>query len=168
MCRRLLLLLIFILIISPAIASAESSIPGWGEAKWGMAHSALKKHFELNPWEPGSTPICKSKNKIRIWGHDFAVAFYFDDRSDSGKLFKVALVHFNPPAADRGDTTWLYSIKDMLVEKYGNPESFEVKENMKISLWEKSDGQLKLTTLTGRTMMCALEYMAVSTEGNKL
>jgi len=36
------------------------------------------------------------------------------------------------------------------------------------SHWKKSDGQLKLTTLTGRTVMCALEYMAVGTEGKKL
>jgi len=151
--------------VLPAPVSAESTIPGWGEAKWGMTHSAVKKHFDLNPWEPGNTPTCKSKKKIRIWGRDFAVAFYFDARSANGKLFKVALVHFNN---DRGDTTWLTSIKDMLVEKYGNPGSFDVKEKMKISHWKKFDGQLKLTTLTGRTVMCALEYMAVSTEGKKL
>ncbi len=159
------LMMIGILIALPALVSAESGIPGWGKAKWGMTHSALKKHFGLNPWEPGNTPNCKSKKKIRIWGRDFAVAFYFDERSASGKLFKVVLVHFNN---DKGDTAWLNSIKDMLVEKYGNPGSFEVKEKMKISHWKKSDGQLKLTTLTGRTVMCALEYMAVSMEGKKL
>ncbi len=158
-------MMICILIAMPALVSAEFSIPGWGEAKWGMTHSALKKHFDLNPWEPGKIPTCKSKKKIRIWGRDFAVAFYFDERSASGKLFKVVLVHFNN---DKGDTAWLNSIKDMLVEKYGNPGSFEVKEKMKISHWKKSDGQLKLTTLTGRTVMCALEYMAVSMEGKKL
>ncbi len=159
------LMMIGILIALPALVSAESGIPGWGKAKWGMTHSALKKHFDLNPWEPGNTPTCKSKKKIRIWGRDFAVAFYFDERSASGKLFKVVLVHFNN---DKGDTAWLNLIKDMLVEKYGNPGSFEVKEKMKISHWKKSDGQLKLTTLTGRTVMCALEYMAVSMEGKKL
>ena len=166
--RVVSLIMICILIALPSIASAESDIPGWGKAKWGMTHSEVKKHFDLNPWEPGNTPTCKLKKKIRIWGHDFAVAFYFDERSANGKLFKVALVHFNPPGADPGDTAWLNSIKDMLVEKYGNPESFEVKEKMKISHWKKSDGQLKLTTLTGRTVMCALEYMAVSMEGKKL
>ncbi len=159
------LMLICILIVLPAQVSAESTITGWGKAKWGMTHSAVKKHFDLNPWEPGNTPTCKSKKKIRIWGHGFAVAFYFDERSANGKLFKVALVHFN---YDKGDTTWLNSIKDMLVQKYGNPASFDVKDKMKISHWKKSDGQLKLTTLTGRTVMCALEYMAVGTEGKKL
>ncbi len=159
------LMLICILIVLPAQASAESTIPGWGEAKWGMTHSAVKKHIELNPWEPGNTPTCKTKKKIRIWGRDFAVAFYFDERSANGKLFKVTLVHFNN---DKGDTTWLISIKDMLVEKYGTPESFDIREKMKISHWKKSDGQLKLTTLTGPTIMCAREYMAVSTEGKKL
>jgi len=159
------LMLICILFVLTTRVSAESTIPGWGKAKWGMTHSAVKKNFDLNPWEPGSTPTCKSQKKFRIWGRDFAAAFYFDERSADGKLFKIALVHFNN---DKGDTTWLNSIKDMLVQKYGTPESFEVKENMKISHWEKSDGQLKLMTLTGRTVMCALEYMAVSTEGKKL
>lgn len=148
-----------------AQVSAESTIPGWGAAKWGMTHSAVKKNFDVHPWEPGNTPTCKMKKKIRIWGRDFAVAFYFDERSAAGKLFKVVLVHFSN---DQGDTTWLNSIKDTLVEKYGNPESFMVKEKMKISHWLNSDGQLKLTTINGRTVMCALEYMAVRTEGKKL
>jgi len=56
----------------------------------------------------------------------------------------------------------------MLVEKYGTPESFSVREKMKTSHWKNSDGQLKLTTVTGRTVMCALEYMAMNTEGKKL
>jgi hypothetical protein len=162
------LILICILIVWPAPVSAESTITGWGKAKWGMSHSAVKKHFDLNPWEPGSTPTCKLKKKIRIWGRDFGVGFYFDERSSDGKLFKVVLVHINSQAADPGDTAWLNSIKDMLVEKYGNPGSFTVKEKMKISHWINSEGQLKLTTVTGRTLMCALEYMAVSTEGKKL
>jgi hypothetical protein len=159
------LMLICILFILTAQVSAESTIPGWGKAKWGMTHSGVKKHFDLNSWEPGNTPTCKSKKKIRIWGRDFAVAFYFDERSSNGKLFKVVLVHLNN---DKGDTTWLNSIKDMLVEKYGNPDSFKVKEKMKTSHWKSSDGQLKLTTVTGQTVMCAIEYMAVSTEGKKL
>ena len=163
-----LLILISILMIWPARVLAESTISGWGEAKWGMTHSAVKKHFDLNPWEPGSTPTCKLKKKIRIWGRDFRVAFYFDERSAGGKLFKVVLVHINPPAADPVDAGWLNSIKDMLVEKYGNPESFTVNEKMKIRHWINSQGQLKLTTVNGRTVMCALEYMAVSTEGKKL
>jgi hypothetical protein len=163
--RKLLLLLIFVCMLSPAAITAEYSIPGWGKAEWGMTHSELKKHYDLNPWEPGSTPTCKSKKKIRIWGHDFAMAFYFDDRSANGKLYKITLVHFDH---EKGDTTWLHSIKDMLVEKYGTPESFEAKEKEKIALWFKSDGRLKLTTLTGRTIMCAMEYMSVSLEGNKL
>jgi len=110
-------------------------------------------------------PPERVQKKIRIWGRDFAVAFYFDERSASGKLFKVVLAHFDN---DKGDTTWLNSIKDMLVKKYGNPESFTVKEKMKISHWINSEGQLKLTTLSGRTVLCALEYMAVSAEGKKL
>jgi len=162
------LILICVLMVWPAQVSAESTIPGWGKAKWGMTHSTVKKHFDLRPWEPGSTPTCKLKKKIRIWGRDFGVAFYFDERSAGGKLYKVVLVHFNAPAADPGDATWLNSIKDMLVEKYGNPESFRVKEKMKISRWINSEGQLKLTTANGRTVMCALEYMAVRTEVKKL
>jgi len=162
------LILICILNVLPTQVSAESAISGWGDAKWGMTHSGVKKHFDLNPWEPGNTPTCKLKKKVRIWGRDFTVAFYFDERSSNGKLFKVVLVHFNPPEADQGDTTWLNSIKDMLVEKYGNPGSFKIKKKMKTSHWKSSDGQLKLTTVTGQTVMCAIEYMAVSTESKKL
>jgi hypothetical protein len=158
-------MMICILMGVPAQMSAESGIPGWGKAKWGMTHAAMKKLFELNPWEPGTTPVCKAQKKIRIWGRNFAVACYFDQRSANGKLFKVVLVHFDN---EKGDTTWLYSIKDTLVEKYGIPDSFEVKEKMRISQWKKTDGQLKLTTITGHTVMCALEYVAVSLEGNKL
>lgn len=160
--------LICMLILWPVQAPAASPISGWGEAKWGMTHSAVKKHFDLNPWEPGSVPTCKLKKRIRIWGRDFRVAFYFDERSAGGRLFKVVLVHINPPAADPVDAAWLNSIKDMLVEKYGNPQSFIIKEKMKISHWINSQGQLKLTTVTGRTAMCALEYMAMSAEGKKL
>ena len=159
------LLMICILISLPAQASAESGIPGWGTVKWGMPQSEVKKHIALKPWEPDTTPTCKSVKKIRILGQNFKIAFYFDERSAGGKLFKVALVHFNN---DKKDTAWLNSIKDMLVDKYGNPESFEVKNNMKVSQWKKSDGQLKLTTLTGQTVMCALEYTAVGMEGKKL
>lgn len=168
MYQRLILLIIFIFILMPAKISAESGIPGWGKTKWGMTQAEVKKQFDLNPWEPDTIPTCKSKKKVRIWGQDFTVAFYFDERSASGRLFKVTLVHFNPPEADKGDTSWMNSIKDMLVEKYDTPELFEVKGNMKISQWKKTDGQLKLTTLTGRTVMCAMEYMAVSSEGQKL
>lgn len=159
------LIIVSILSLMPLQALAESEIAGWGKAKWGMTHSAVKKYFEINPWEPGNIPTCKSKKKIRIWGRDFTVAFYFDERSDAGKLFKVVLVHFDK---DLRDSAWLNSIKDMLVEKYGTPDSFSVREKMKISQWKNTAGQLKLTTMTGRTVMCALEYMAVDTEGKKL
>lgn len=159
------LMMICILVALPALVSAQSAIPGWGKAKWGMTHAALKKHFDLSPWEPGSIPTCKSQKKIRIWGHDFSVAFYFDERSAGGKLFKVALVHFdNTPE----NSAWINSIKDMLVEKYGTPGSFEIKKHMKISQWKEADGQLTLTTLADQTVMCALEYMAVRMEGKKL
>jgi len=159
------LIIICILSLAPLQTSAESDITGWGKAKWGMTHSAVKKYFDINPWEPGSTPTCKAKKKTRIWGRDFAVAFYFDERSADGKLYKVVLVHFDN---DLRDNDWLNSIKDMLVEKYGTPESFSVREKMKTSHWISSEGQLKLTTVTGRTVMCALEYVAMNTEGKKL
>ena len=98
-------------------------------------------------------------------GHDFAVAFYFDERSANGKLYKVALAHFDTINLD---SAWLNSIKNILVEKYSNPTSFDVKDKMKISIWAKSAGQLKLTTLTGKTVMCAIEYISVRTESEKL
>ena len=163
--RVLSLMLIGVLLAQPFRGSAETDIPGWGKARWGMTYSAVKKQFDLFPWEPGNTPTCKSKKKIRIWGRDFTVAFYFDERSPSGKLFKVVLVHFD---GQKWDTHWIDAIKDLLVEKYGNPESFEVRDKMKISHWKKSEGQLILTTLNGQTVMCALEYSAVRMEGKKL
>jgi hypothetical protein len=98
-------------------------------------------------------------------GHDFGVAFYFDERSANGKLYKVVLAHFD---TTKMDTDWLNSIKNTLVEKYGNPTLFDVKDTMKVSLWSKSAGQLKLTTLTGKTVMCAIEYISVGTESEKL
>jgi hypothetical protein len=98
-------------------------------------------------------------------GHDFGIAFYFDERSANGKLYKVVLAHFD---TTKMDSTWLNSIKNILVEKYGNPALFDVKDKMKISRWTKNAGLLKLTTLTGKTVMCAIEYISVRTESKKL
>ena len=162
---RRYLLLIWSLVALPLLAFAESDIAGWGNAKWGMPHSQVTKLYDLNKWEAGDTPISKLKKRVKIWGHDFGVAFYFDERSANGKLYKVVLAHFDKT---KKDTSWLNSIKDMLVEKYGNPTLFNVKGNMKISMWTKSAGQLKLTTLTGKTVMCAIEYNSVRAESEKL
>lgn len=98
-------------------------------------------------------------------GHDFGVAFYFDEHSADGKLYKVVLAHFD---TTRRDVARLVSIKNILVKKYGNPSSFVVKDKMKVSRWAKSAGQLKLTTLTGSTVMCAIEYLSVGPESEKL
>jgi hypothetical protein len=161
-----LLLVILMCVALPAPALSESNITGWGKAQWGMTYSEIKKHYDLKPWEPGDfLPICKLKNRIRIWDHDFGVAFYFDERSDKGKLYKVVLAHFNN---DITDTSWLNSIKDLLVEKYGNPESFEVKDNMKTSRWTTSDGQMKLMTLAEKNVMCAIEYISLRVADEKL
>ena len=162
---RRYLLLIWSLVALPLLAFAESDIAGWGNARWGMPHSQVTKLYDLNKWEAGDTPISKLKKRVKIWGHDFGVAFYFDERSANGKLYKVVLAHFD---TTKKDTSWLNSIKDMLVEKYGNPALFNVKGNMKVSMWTKSAGQLKLTTLTGKTVMCAIEYNSVRAESEKL
>lgn len=159
------LFLICLIAALPPLVFAESDIPGWGNAKWGMPYSEVTKLYELNNWEVGDTPISKLTKRVKIMGHDFAVAFYFDERSANGKLYKVALAHFDTTNLD---AAWLNSIKNILVEKYGNPKSFDVKDKMKISIWVKSAGQLKLTTLTGKTVMCAIEYISVRTESKKL
>jgi len=159
------LFLICLIAALPPLVLAESDIPGWGKTKWGMPHSEVTKLYELNNWEAGDKPICKLKKRIKIMGHDFAVAFYFDEHSAHGKLYKVALARFD---TTKRDSAWLNSIKNILVEKYGNPTLFDVKDRMKISMWIKSAGQLKLTTLTGKTVMCAIEYISVRTEKEKL
>jgi hypothetical protein len=159
------LLLIWLVAALPNLVTAESDISGWGKATWGMPHSKVIKLYNLNKWEAGDTPISKLKKKIKILGHDFGVAFYFDERSAKGKLYKVVLAHFD---TTKMDSTWLNSIKNILVEKYGNPILFSVKDKMKISIWTKSAGQLKLTTLTGKTFMCAIEYISLGTESDKL
>ena len=162
---RRYLLVLWLIATLPRLVLAESDIEGWGNARWGMLHSEVIKVYELNNWEAGNTPISKLKKRVKILGHDFGVAFYFDERSAKGKLYKVVLAHFN---ATSMDATWLFSIKDMLIEKYGNPTSFTVKDNMKISSWTKSSGQLILTTLLGKKLMCAIEYISVRTESEKL
>jgi hypothetical protein len=162
--RRYLLVLWFIVAL-PSLGLAESDIEGWGNTRWGMPHAEVAKIYELNNWEAGNTPINKLKKRVKILGHDFGVAFYFDERSAKGNLYKVVLAHFN---ATSTDAAWLFSIKEMLIEKYGNPTLFTVKDNMKISRWTKSSGKLKLTTLTGKKTMCAIEYISVSAESEKL
>ena len=159
------ILMIFLIAASVSLVFAESDIAGWGKAKWGMPHADVSKLYELNNWEAGDMPISKLKKRIRIMGRDFGVAFYFDERSGRGKLYKVTLAHFDNI---KKDITWINSIKNTLVEKYGNPTLFDVKGKMKVSMWSKSSGQLKLTTLTGNTAMCAIEYFSVVTEQEKL
>ena len=162
---RRYLFLICLIAASPPLVLAESEIPGWGKAKWGMSHSEVSKLYELNNWEAGDTPISKLKNRIKIMGHEFGVAFYFDDRSANGKLYKVVLARFD---TTKMDSSWLNSIKNILVEKYGNPTLFNIKDKMKISMWTKPSGKLKLTTLTGKTVMCAIEYISVRAASEKL
>ena len=159
------LLLICLFALLPGLAFAESEISGWGKAKWGMSHAEVAKIYVLSSWEPGTNPTCKMKQKIKIMGHDFAVAFYFDQRSAAGKLYRVVLAHFNE---DVTDVLWLKSVKDMLVEKYGNPDTFEIHGKMKASRWIQPDNRLKLTTLTGKTVMCAIEYISMGSESKKL
>ena len=154
-----------ILVLLPSSALAESDITGWAQAKWGMSHAEIAKIYELNPWEPGPSPTCKMKQKIKILGRDFGVAFYFDRPSAAGKLYRVVLAHFNK---DVTDVLWLKSVKEMLVAKYGNPDTFEIHGKMKASQWRKSKNQLKLTTVTGQTVMCAIEYVSLGPESKKL
>ena len=154
-----------ILALLPFPALAESDITGWAKAKWGMSHAEIAKLYELNPWEPGSSPTCKMKQKVKILGRDFGVAFYFDQRSAEGKLYRVVLAHFNK---DVTDVLWLKSVKEMLVAKYGNPDTFEIHGKMKASQWQKSENKLKLTTVTGQTVMCAIEYVSLGPESKKL
>jgi hypothetical protein len=162
--RRYLILICFIVLL-PGLAFAESEISGWGKAKWGMSHAEVTQIYELNSWEPGTNPICKMKQKIKVMGHDFGVAFYFDQRSAAGTLYRVVLAHFN---TDVTDVLWLKSVKEMLVDKYGNPDTFEIHGKMKASQWEKAENRLKLTTVTGTTVMCAIEYMSLGAESKKL
>jgi len=159
------LFFICLLAMLPSLALAESEITGWGRAKWGMSHADVKKIYELNSWEPDNIPTCKMKQKIKLMGRDFGVAFYFDQRSADGKLYRVVLAHFNN---DITDVLWLKSVKEMLVEKYGNPDTFEIHGKMKTSKWEKAENRLKLTTLSGTTVMCAIEYLSLGSESKKL
>jgi len=159
------LFLICLIAVLPSLGWAESEITGWGKAKWGMSHAEVNKIYELNSWEPGTSPTCKMKQKIKIMGRDFAVAFYFDQRSTNGKLYRVVLAHFNN---DVSDVLWLKSVKEMLVGKYGNPDTFDINGKMKASRWIQPDNRLKLTTLTGKTVMCAIEYISMGSESKKL
>jgi len=159
------LFLICLIAVLPSLGLAESEITGWGKAKWGMSHAEVNKIYELNSWESGTSPTCKMKQKIKIMGRDFAVAFYFDQRSTNGKLYRVVLAHFNN---DVTDVLWLKSVKEMLVGKYGNPDTFDISGKMKASRWVQPDNRLKLTTLTGKTVMCAIEYISMGSESKKL
>jgi hypothetical protein len=159
------MLLICLLAVLPSPGLAESEITGWAKAKWGMSHAEVNKIYELNSWEPGTSPTCKMKHNIKIMGRNFAVAFYFDQRSAHGKLYRVVLAHFNN---DVTDVLWLKSVKEMLVEKYGNPATFDINGKMKASQWIQPDNRLKLTTLTGKTVMCAIDYISLGSERKKL
>ena len=46
-------LLICLIAVSAHLVFAESDIPGWGKAKWGMPFSEVTKLYGLKDWEPG-------------------------------------------------------------------------------------------------------------------
>ena len=166
MCIRKCLLIVIIFLVGFASNTvAENEITGWGKTKWGMTHAQVNKLYPLDQWEHGESTMCRMKDKVTINGHPFVVAFYFDQRSQKGRLYKVVLVHFN---RNRAKKAWLNDIGKMLMEKYGGPNSFEIIENMKISKWQKPEGQIKLSTVASEKIMCAIEYVAIRAEGQKL
>ena len=48
------MLLICLTAVLPQLVFAESDVPGWGKAKWGMPFSEVTKLYGLNNWEAGA------------------------------------------------------------------------------------------------------------------
>jgi hypothetical protein len=119
----------------------------------------------LKQWREPSAAPCVGEQAVDAVGHSTQRTADDDQRSADGKLYRVVLAHFNN---DITDVIWLKSVKDMLVEKYGNPDTFDIHGKMKASKWIKSENRLKLTTLTGKSVMCAIEYTSLGSESKKL
>ena len=163
------ILMICIIFCLPFISTslfAETDILGWGKAKWGMTLSQIAKLYDIKGLGVrGEHYACELKEKIKIQGHDFIVIFWFDEPSPSGKLYQVALV-----AQEKiSDSNMFRSVLGLLIEKYGKPDSYQLKSFSKTSLWLKTSGQLEFkTSIPEDTVYCAIEYTAVGSDADKL
>jgi hypothetical protein len=109
------------------------------------------------------------KNPINIQDREFRVWFFFDKESPDGKLIRVNL----SSGAKGGDAYSFEKIAELLIGKYGAPDSDRTKKSNilgraeRTMLWFKKSGQLKckiMILLTGYTQeaVCSLYYTSVA------
>jgi hypothetical protein len=98
------------------------------------------------------------------------VGFWFDKRSPSGKLVKVALASETNEAMD---SSVYESVLRLLVEKYGKPNSKVAPIGSLIKEWSKTSGQLEFKmNSTGSygnmKVICNITYLSAKLEKDKL
>jgi hypothetical protein len=154
---------------------SNTDILGWDKARWGMTHSQVSELYDLKDWEvkhkdsPKWMNICFKKTPINIQDREFRVWFFFDKESPDGKLIRVNL----SSGAKGGDAYSFEKIAELLIGKYGAPDSDRTKKSNilgraeRTMLWFKKSGQLKckiMILLTGHTQeaVCSLYYTSVA------
>jgi hypothetical protein len=165
-----LLFIVFCLLHVTTPLHAEEDIVGFGKTNWGMKQSTIAKLNDIDDWEDGAPPRCFLKDQFIIQGHEFLVGFWFDKRSPSGKLVKVALASETNEAMD---SSVYESVLRLLVEKYGKPNSKVAPIGSLIKEWSKTSGQLEFKmNSTGSygnmKVICNITYLSAKLEKDKL
>jgi hypothetical protein len=158
-----LLFIVFCLLHVTTPLHAEEDIVGFGK-------TTIAKLNDIDDWEDGAPPRCFLKDQFIIQGHEFLVGFWFDKRSPSGKLVKVALASETNEAMD---SSVYESVLRLLVEKYGKPNSKVAPIGSLIKEWSKTSGQLEFKmNSTGSygnmKVICNITYLSAKLEKDKL
>lgn len=112
---KVCLLLAFIIISINYQAYGYQDIQGWDQAGWGATQADIAKHYQLQPWVAEGTPRCDAVERVTINGISFRVRFFFDARSDAGRLSQVALIGSAAMVDDK-------AFVGLISSKYGPPD----------------------------------------------
>jgi len=140
---------------------------GWRDAKWGMTTAELKKAFlgRVKTTEPRTIENGRLYSDLylpdaSIEGSEYEVTFWMDPKTN--ELTEV----FIKPASPGGNKKYINLYETLLtsiLQKYGNPESFESDEGSSPRLraeWQLSSSVIELNYLRNadESELLALKY----------
>jgi hypothetical protein len=141
-------------------ANTGIDIVGWDKAKWCMSKSQLEKIYQLDGWHEKHPPRCFFKKKQMIEGQEYMGAFWFDKRSDSGKLIKC---HFY---REMIATNKFDSIKKIFLKKYGDPDSDVITtDDTRVVRWAKPSGEVSILNMS-HSKYIFIEFIMIDQEKN--
>lgn len=160
-------LICFMMILSGGLpaAAAGQDVTGWGKTTWGATHAEIAKLYQLQPWVADGAPRCDAVERVTINDLPFRVRFFFSDRSDTGRLQRVALI-----ASGRVDHK---SFIGLISSKYGPPDQQgrSYRGGTAVS-WLKSAGRVEMVIesdiMAPSQEMITIDYIATSGDKGKI